>query len=324
MSEQQVAPETAEPSPESETTSLMDEVQSLIDSTTLEDATSELVEEEEESSTEAPEPEPEEPGPEPEPEEPEPESVEEPNEEEEVVDPFDSKGVQKRITGLIDRANKAEQESDSLRQELEQAQTQQPAKDSSPQPLQDISSQKELDKLETNVKQLHYWLLENPDGGLWKDSSQTEHEITYEDAKKLRVSTARDLADNIPARRKQIDTRHKATAVAVETFPWMKDQKSTEYQQVVEILANDQTLQNLYQTEKGPLIAGYLIEGIKSVEARSKKPAATTKPPSVPSASATAPITQKSSQTKQHSALRERAMKTGNRGDVANYLESIL
>tara|TARA_Y100000593_G_scaffold33336_1_gene65584 strand:- start:8012 stop:8908 length:897 start_codon:yes stop_codon:yes gene_type:complete len=298
----------------------MEEVNSIIDSTTLEDA-SDQVGEEEETSTAEPEPEepaeesPEEPGPEPETEE----------ESEEVEDPFNSKGVQKRITKLIDRATRAETERDELKQELEtlQSQPRQTTKQSD-NPLKEVTNQQELDDLEGNVKALHYWLIENPDGGIYKDSSGNEHEIAYEQARKLQVSTAKDIADNIPARKKELQTRQQATAQAMQTFPWMKDQKSQEYNQVVQFLAQDHALNDFYQNSPiGPLLVGYVIEGTKTVQSRNQKAKTAAKAPSVPGPAATAPVSQKTSQ-KKDSALRDRALQTGNRGDVANYLETIL
>lgn len=317
MSEQQVAPEpTAEPSPEPTEPSLMDEVTSLIDSTNA-DNESETLELDEEVSTA--EPETEEPATEESTEQSEPEPVEE----EEVDDPFNSKGVQKRITKLIDRATTAETERDDLKQELEALRKQKQTKQST-NPLQDVSNQQELDELEANVKQLHYWLIENPDGGTYKDSSGTEHEIVYEQARKLQVSTAKDIADNIPARKKELQTRQQATTQAMQTFPWMKDQKSQEYNQVVQFLAQDNALNDFYQNSPiGPLLVGYVIEGTKVVQSRNQKTKTTAKAPTVPGPTATASVSQKSSQ-KKDSALRDRALKTGDRGDVANYLESIL
>tara|TARA_R110002167_G_scaffold116193_2_gene291070 strand:- start:4564 stop:5523 length:960 start_codon:yes stop_codon:yes gene_type:complete len=319
MSEpEQVAPETAEPSPPAPTEpTLMDEVTSLLDSTTVGDeSTGQQVVPEEEPDTAEPEPEASESEDEPE------ESGAEPEE-----DPFNkSKGVQKRISKLVDARKKAEAERDEALEELEQAR-QQPVqkRQDADSPLSEVSSHADLQTFESNVKTLHYWLIENPEGGTYKDASGQEHEIPYEQARKLQVSTSKDISDNIPKRRSQIDHRTQATTQAVKTFPWMKDAKSNEYNKVVEFLAADPALNDLYQKSPiGPLLVGYLIEGTKVIQSRKSKSTTPAKAPSIPGPAATESRVQKSSSNKQTTALHERALNSGTQGDVANYLESLL
>jgi len=298
----------------------MDEVTSLLDSTTVRDESDgQQVVPEEEPDTAEPEPEASESEEEPEESQDEPET--EPEE-----DPFNkSKGVQKRISKLVDARKKAEAERDEALEELEQAR-QQPVqkRQDADSPLSEVSSHEDLQTFESNVKALHYWLIENPEGGTYKDAAGQEHEIPYEQARKLQVSTSKDISDNIPARRSQIDHRTQATTQAVKTFPWMKDAKSNEYNKVVEFLAADPALNDFYQKSPiGPLLVGYLIEGTKVVQSRKSKSTTPAKAPSIPGPAATESRVQKSS-SKQTTALHERALNTGSQGDVANYLESLL
>lgn len=240
----------------------------------------------------------------------------------------ESDGVKKRIGKLIEARNKAEMEAEELKAkiaELESTQTQQIAPDPKGMDRFDgIKDYKELQARESEAEHLREWLLENPDGGEYTDISGAEHEVDYEQARRLMVETDRDLRKNIPLAAQRLQQREQNKQAAMQTFDWMKDQSSPEMQEVKQVLKSNKYIKEYY--EKDPfsvLTMAYAIEGIKAINARksaqsAKQVAAAPKAP-VPSRANS--VTRKKS-TNKKSLLQQAS--TGSVEDAASYIESIL
>jgi YD repeat-containing protein len=252
----------------------------------------------------------------------EPEPVEEPEEA-----PQESDGVKKRIGRLIEARDSAKEEAERYKAELEKLKDA-PEKKREQKGLSrfdDINSVKELTDREDDAEHLREWLLANPDGGEYVDASGQEHEVEYDQAKKLIVETDRDLRKNIPQVRQRLLERQRQEEVAKQTFTWMSDAGSVESMELGKILSNNEFLKAYANRDPyAKVVLGYAIEGFKSVQQSKAKPKQTTavapQVPSAPSRAKPSVVKPKSDNLKQ---LFEKA-KSGEVNDAASYLEKLL
>ena len=274
--------------------------------------------------TEEPEQEQIEPEPEPESElepEPEPESAEyseEPSQ--------DSDGVKKRIGKLVEARKLAEAEKEILEKKLADLEgKRKDYQDVGIEKFDDVSSHEEVDKREEDAEHLRDWLLENPDGGEYSDLQGNEHEVESHVARKLMVETDRDLRKNIPKVRNQIQVKTQQRELAKSTFGWMKDGNSPENVELQTILKNNPHLSKYLKSDPyGDLAIGYMVEGVKAINARklqSKKVAQAPRVPSSPNRKSPSVVKGKPTQNKE--GLLARAS-SGNIDDATSYIESIL
>ena len=240
----------------------------------------------------------------------------------------DSPGVKKRIEKLIAQKHEAESELVSLRQRVEELENKPDPEPEQPRPearFQKATTHAQLQKLEQEAKAMDDWITVNPDGGTFIDAEGNEQVIDMEKAREIAGQVRKDLRDNIPLRREELVTRGKVIQQAQQMFPWMTDQTSAEHTEVASLLARNSRLSEFYdEFPQSPLMMGYVIEGIKAVQARGKKATqGAAKPPAVPTPS-TRSATQPKKESKSQNALLDRAMASGDRGAVADYLETIL
>lgn len=248
-------------------------------------------------------------------------------EDEPTEQPEDSVGVKKRIGKLIEARNKAEAEVEELRAKLEEAQ-QQPSQAPDPKGMDRFESVKDFKELQTReaeAEHLREWLLENPEGGDYKDTSGTEHEVDYESARRLMVETDRDLRKNIPLTAQRLQQREQNRQSAMQTFDWMKDQASQEMQEIKQVLDQNKFLKDYYQRDPfSVLTIGYAVEGIKAIKAKKAKkptkPSVAPKVPSVPSRATPSVVKKKSTSKK---TLLQQAT-SGSVEDASSYIESLL
>ena len=240
----------------------------------------------------------------------------------------ESDGVKKRIGKLIEARNKAEMEAEELKAkiaELEANSTQEIKPDPKGMDrFEGIKDYKELQAREAEAEHLREWLLENPDGGDYTDITGTEHEVDYEQARKLMVETDRDLRKNIPLAAQRLQQREQNRQAAMQTFDWMKDQASAEMQEIKRTLNSNKFLKDYYERDPfGVLTLAYAIEGIKTINARkSKAPVKqVAAAPKAPVPSRASSVTRKKSTSKK--SLLQQA-NTGSVEDAASYIESIL
>ena len=252
----------------------------------------------------------------------EPEPVEEPEEA-----PQESEGVKKRIGKLIEARDSAKEEAERYKAELEKLKDA-PVKKREQKGLSrfdDINSIEELADREDDAEHLREWLLANPDGGEYVDASGQEHEVEYDQAKKLIVETDRDLRKNIPQVRQRILERQRQEEIAKQTFAWMSDAGSVESVELGKILSNNEFLKAYANRDPhAKVVLGYAIEGFKAVQQSKAKPKKTTavapQVPSAPSRAKPSVVKPKSDNLKQ---LFEKA-KSGEVSDAASYLEKLL
>jgi hypothetical protein len=240
----------------------------------------------------------------------------------------ESDGVKKRIGKLIEARNKAEMEAEELKAkiaELESSTSQQAAPDPKGMDrFESIKDYKELQAREAEAEHLREWLLENPDGGEYTDITGSEHEVDYEQARRLMVETDRDLRKNIPLAAQRLQQREQNRQTAMQTFDWMKDTSSAEMREIQQVLNSNKFIKEYY--EKDPysvLTVAYAIEGIKAINAKkSVQPAKqVTAAPKAPAPSRANSVTRKKSTNKK--SLLQQAT-TGSVEDAASYIESIL
>lgn len=240
----------------------------------------------------------------------------------------ESDGVKKRIGKLIEARNKAEMEAEELKAkiaELESNTNQQAAPDPKGMDrFESVKDYKELQAREAEAEHLREWLLENPDGGDYTDITGSDHDVDYEQARKLMVETDRDLRKNIPLAAQRLQQREQNRQAAMQTFDWMKDTSSPEMREVQQVLNSNKFIKEYYERDPySVLTVAYAIEGIKAINAKksaqpAKQVAAAQKAP-VPSRASS--VTRKKSTSKK--SLLQQA-NTGLVEDAASYIESIL
>ena len=155
---------------------------------------------------------------------------------------------------------------------------------------------------------------------------RSEHEVDYEQARRLMVETDRDLRKNIPLAAQRLQQREQNRQAAMQTFDWMKDSSIAEMREIQQVLNSNKFIKEYY--EKDPysvLTVAYAIEGIKAINAKksaqpdSKRVAAA---PKGTGSSRANSVTRKKS-TNKKSLLRPSEQR-GSVEDAASYIESIL
>lgn len=256
-------------------------------------------------------------------------------EEEGFSDPFDleaeaeeeeelPESAQNQIATLQEELSELKVERDNLRTQVQQAQLQQQGA------IGQVSTVAELDTLSRSIKDFNRWLGRHTEGGVYTDDQGQEHDIEPEQVDLLLRKTDKELDEVIPAKRTQLvnagkikQQRQQNIQAAVQAFPWMKDKKSAEFQEVAQYLGKYPEIGQLYQQSAiGPLLLGYLAEGIKATRG-SIKIKGGNKPPRIPGTrSRTTSTRHKSSK---NGDLRKRAMQSGTKGDLEAWItESLL
>lgn len=244
--------------------------------------------------------------------------------------PEDTGGVKKRIGKLVEAKNTALAEVEELKAELESLKGKEQKINIPEQKglsrFDNVESIEELQQREASAEHLREWLLQNPDGGEYVDQAGEEHEVEFDQARKLMVETDRDLRKNIPKVASRLIEKQKQSQVAFQTFTWMQDKASPESAEVNKILAGNPALASYVKSDPHGLITlGYAVEGFKAVRAAAAKKNAGKQPtaPSVP----TAPNRAKRSVVKGKGKDTESLLKKATSGDIedaASYIESIL
>lgn len=239
----------------------------------------------------------------------------------------ESDGVKKRIGKLIEARNQAEAEAEELKAkiaEMESSSSQSIPEQKGMDRFDGVKDFKELQAREAEAEHLREWLIENPDGGEYTDITGAEHEVEYEQARKLMVETDRDLRRNIPQAGQRLQQREQNKQTAMQTFEWMKDKTSPEMLEVQQVLSANPFIKEYY--DKDPysvLTVAYAIEGIKTVNARkAQKPVKQSAAPKAPVPSRASPSVVRKKGTSKKSLLQQAS--SGSVEDASSYIESIL
>lgn len=256
-------------------------------------------------------------------EEPEVETTEEPQP---IVD-TDTEGVKKRIGKLVEAREKAREEADALKAEIEKLRSDKPKIRAMTglEKFDDVANINDLQKREEDAEHLREWLLQNPDGGEYVDQSGEEHEVDYEKAKNLIVETDRDLRKNIPFARQRMIERQRQDATALNTFKWMGNKSTEEYYKLNEILQNNEYLSEYAKKDPYAMVVlGYAVEGYKTVHQKQvQKPSVQNSAPKVPVAPSNAkPKVIQKPKTEKAELLQK--ARSGRFDDAVSYIESIL
>jgi len=256
--------------------------------------------------------------------EPEPET-EETEETEETPDTQEPEGVKKRIGKLIEARELAKAETKKLQEELEELKGAAPAKAEQKglARFDEVMSETDLGKRESDAEHLREWLLANPDGGDYEDSSGQEHEVDYDQAKVLIVETDRDLRKNIPLVRDRLRQKQSQDQIALKTFQWMNDGTSPEALELKAILADNKFLKD-YSTKDpyAQIVLGYAVEGFKKVQSRSN-PTPSNQAPSIPVAPSRAKPSVVKGKNKNSSSDLLKLAASGDIEDASKYIESL-
>tara|TARA_Y100000310_G_scaffold331359_1_gene404776 strand:- start:309 stop:1310 length:1002 start_codon:yes stop_codon:yes gene_type:complete len=244
----------------------------------------------------------------------------------------DSPGIKKRIGKLVERAKRAEAEAERLGSELEnqRGEPQQEIQTPGAERFETVNDPKKLDKMEADAEHLREWLMTNPEGGEYQDRSGAQYDVDYESAKALHVQTDRDLRKNIPSQRANLHQRFASIQQANQRFPWMADNGSSEFREMMGILSNNPRAKKFYETDpNAALLFGYAMEGWKSEHAKEQQKGKTVKtveqaPTSVPTSTRAKRATKNTSGAAKKSKLHKQALQSGDVHDVRSYLESIL
>jgi YD repeat-containing protein len=190
--------------------------------------------------------------------------------------------------------------------------------------FEDLTTIQEVKQREDDAEHLRDWLMENPDGGEYTDLSGDEHEVEYDQARKLMAQTDRDLRKNIPKVIQKIQQREGNFELAKKTFEWMKDESSPEMVESKKVLQMNEALAEYYKKDPyAVLTLGYAMEGIKAINARQAKKPVNKTAPSVPSAPSRAKPSVVKGRGKNKKSLLANAG-SGDIEDASSYIESIL
>jgi YD repeat-containing protein len=231
----------------------------------------------------------------------------------------DSVGVKKRIGKLIEAKNQAEAEKLLLEEEIK---TLKKVKVENSE-LEEIQSAEELQQRELDAEHLREWLLENPDGGDYEDQSGNEHEVEYDQARKLMAKTDRDLRKNIPLAKQRLQLQRQNNQQALNTFKWLGNQSSPENVELRKILAsNPQANEYVKKDPFGMVTMAYAVEGYKAIQQRNQKVTSTNAPklPSTPNRAKPSVVKGKKDDRK---TLFKKAM-SGSVEDASSYIEQLL
>jgi len=238
----------------------------------------------------------------------------------------DSDGVKKRIGKLVEARKLAEAEKELLEKRVAELEgTRAEYKDVGMDRLAEVTTLEEAEKREEDAEHLRDWLLENPNGGDYQDLQGNEHEVESDIARKLMVETDRDLRKNIPKVRNQIQVKAQQREIAKNTFGWMKDNNSPENVELQTILKNNQHLSKYLNSDPyGDLAIGYMVEGVKAINARKAQQQKVAQAPKVPSAPTrkTPSVVRGKPRTDKEGLLAKAS--SGNIEDSASYIETIL
>ena len=245
-----------------------------------------------------------------------------PNEEEEEKEPLPD-SAKNEIATLREQLSELELERDNLRTQVQQAQLNQQGA------IGQVTSVDELDTLSRSIKKFSRWLTRHPDGGVFTDDRGEEHDIEWDQVDSLLEKTDTELEITIPAKRNQLlnagkakQARQQNILAAVKAFPWMKDKKSPEFQEVAKYIGAYPELGQLYQQSAiGPLLLGYLAEGISAK--KGSLGASQARLPRIPGTRSRTTSTRH--KTSKRGDLRKKAIQSGSKNDLEAWItESLL
>lgn len=228
----------------------------------------------------------------------------------------ESSGVQKRIDKLTAMRKLAEEQAESLKQEVEQykakideyeRQNSLPPKDET-NPFADLMSVEQVKAEYEQARNLRYQCEASPDG-----FSIGETYFGPDEVKAMKVNTMKAMEINLPKQLEFIKAREHYEPIANEAYPWFKNKDSQEYKFAQQIMSTFKELKKFpdYKLFIGDYIQGYIARNSKSI----KKTATTSRAPQmqVKPTSAPTPTSRSDATTR---GLESRYLKSGSREDL--------
>jgi hypothetical protein len=198
--------------------------------------------------------------------------------------------------------------------------------------LHNISDEQSLKKEVENLTSLVEWADENLDNEVQYDDDGNEYVAkdgdkvyTKADLRRIKANANKILRKDAPARHAWLQQRANADQQALQTFEFLGDENSEDYQQFMQ-LKSDRSLQPILNYIPNSNFAlGLIVEGIKAVKARDAQKAAPKPKPKAPTASTEAgtarPKTPQANAQKALQAAKAKFDKSGSMADYQAYLK---
>jgi len=198
--------------------------------------------------------------------------------------------------------------------------------------LHNINDMQSLQKEVENLNSLVEWADENLDNEVQYDDDGNEYvakdgDKVYSkaDLRRIRGNANKILRKDVKAREEFLKLRDNSDQQALQTFEFLGDENSEDYQQFMQ-LKSDRNLQPALRFLPNSNFAlGLIVEGIKAVKARDAQKAAPKPKPKAPTASTEAgtarPKTPQANAQKALQAAKAKFDKSGSMADYQAYLK---
>jgi len=241
----------------------------------------------------------------------------------------------KRFGDLTAQKNALAQQNAQLQ---EQAQKQEQASQSeTPEFLKDnaLANVNDMNSLKKEVETFNgllEWAEESLDNEVEYDDNGNEYVVkegdkTYTKAelKRIRSNAKKILRKDVPAREKWIAERQQYDQQAIETFPFLGDGESEDYQIFMQAKNNPLYSPILNHLPNGNFALAMMIEGMRSVQGRQKQASKPKPKPKAPVASAEAgtakPRSENSQRKKALQVAKSKFDETGDMTDLQHYMK---
>jgi len=201
-------------------------------------------------------------------------------------------------------------------------------------PLSDVQSEADLSKEEDQLNALIDWVEESmeldekydDDGETYLVEGGKGEKFSRQDLIRLRANARKSLrkGGDLEKRRGFLEQRKQADAKAATDFKWLDDKESNEYQMFVSELNNPGIGPLLNAVPAGAYYLGLMIEGKRSVDARTGAKPSSTRKPDAPIATSDAAPSKSASSTDEGKArraldvARKHFDKSGSMNDLAS------
>ena len=226
-------------------------------------------------------------------------------------------------------------ENQELQQQVEQAPVpaEQPAflKDNALHNVNDINA---LSKEVENLNTLMEWADEGMENEIEYDDAGNEYVVkdgdktyTKADLKRIKANAKKILRKDAPARQKWIQERQQSDQQAVQTFEFLSDGESEDYQLFMQVKQSPLYKPLVDHLPNSNFALGLMVEGLKAVKAKQanagqpKKLKKPTAPVASAEAGASKSRTEGSKQKKAIQAAHAKFEKSGNIADYQNYIK---
>ena len=226
-------------------------------------------------------------------------------------------------------------ENQELQAQVEQAPvpTEQPAflKDNALHNVNDVNA---LAKEVENLNTLMEWADEGMENEIEYDDAGNEYVVkdgdktyTKADLKRIKANAKKILRKDAPARQKWIQERQQSDQQAVQTFEFLSDGESEDYQLFMQVKQSPLYKPLVDHLPNSNFALGLMVEGLKAVKAKQanagqpKKLKKPTAPVASAEAGASKPRTEGSKQKKAIQAAHAKFEKSGNIADYQNYIK---